>query len=51
MEHTPESLARYIVDGMSIDDLCNYVINDMEEWLGDMDEREFNEQLASYFDD
>lgn len=51
MEHTPESLAKYIVDGMSIEDLERYVVDDMIEWLNDMDERAFNEQVSYFFDD
>lgn len=51
MAYTPESLAEHIVNGMSHKELIRYVVNDLEEWLFDMDEREFEEQLAVYLDD
>lgn len=51
MAYTPETLAEHIVNGMSHKELVRYVLNDMEEWLGDMDEREFEDQLAYYLDD
>lgn len=49
MSYTPESLAERIVNTMDLKDLIRYVVNDLEEWLGDMNEFEFEEQVSLFF--